>query len=92
MDTIVSMIREINPVSLRVPEPLKQLLQQVVDENKRTMSGNRSMNSEIVARLNASFNTPGNLSQVSTGDLIRELINRNQPGRICIEISQPSND
>lgn len=89
MDTLVFMIRDINPVALRVPDKLKQLLQQVVDENKRSMNGNQSMNSEIVARLSASFNTPGNLSQISTGDLVRELLNRNEPGKICIEISKP---
>lgn len=66
------------------------MLQQVVDENKRSMSGNQSMNSEIVARLNASFTMSGDLSQASTGDLVRELINRNEPGKICIEVSKPT--
>jgi hypothetical protein len=84
------MLRDINPVALRVPDKLKQLLQQVVDENKRSMSGNQSMNSEIVARLSASFDSPGSLSRVSTADLVRELLSRNEPGRICIEVSMPA--
>lgn len=45
------------------------------------------MNSEILARLISSFDSRTDLSKVSTGELVRELIDRNEPGRITIEIT-----
>lgn len=86
-------IRNINSVPLRIPDEIKDLLTEAVKKNKSLMGGKRSMNSEIVERLEASFKPPVDLSQVPTADLVRELIDRNEPGKICIEISQPqSND
>lgn len=47
------------------------------------------MNSEMLARLEASFDPRVDLSSASTGELIRELVDRNEPGRICIEVIRP---
>lgn len=81
------MISDISPIGLRVPDDLKKLIRSAAKKN------GRSMNTEMATRLQESFDPRMDLSRISTGDLIRELINRNQPGRICIEINQQkSND
>jgi hypothetical protein len=92
MDTIVFMTRKIrdqNPVAMRIPDEIKDLLTEAVKKHKSLMGGKRSMNTEIVERLDASFKPPVDLSQVPTADLVRELIRRNAPGKICIEVSKP---
>jgi hypothetical protein len=46
------------------------------------------MNAEMVVRLENSFDAEGmRLKDFSTGELIQELIRRNEPGRISIEIA-----
>lgn len=84
--TLAPMIRDISPIGLRVPEPLKNLIRKAAKDN------GRSMNSEILTRLNASFDPHLDLSRASTGELIRELIDRNEPGRISIEITPPAKE
>jgi hypothetical protein len=78
------MIRDIAPIGLRVPPDLKARIRKAASEN------GRSMNSEILARLETSFDSRVDLSGVSTGELVRELIDRNEPGRISIEVNRPS--
>ena len=80
------MISDISPIGLRVPDALKKLIRSAAKKN------GRSMNSEMAIRLQESFDPRMDLSRASTGDLVRELINRNQPGRICIEISPPQSN
>lgn len=74
------MIRDIDPFGLRIHTALKELIRQSAKDNSR------SMNSEMIARLEASFGAEIDLSTISTADLVRELINRNQPCRITIEV------
>lgn len=76
------MIRDINPIGLRLPAELKELIRAAAKNN------GRSMNSEMIERLQASFNPRVDLAAVSLGELVRELLERNEPGRICIEISK----
>jgi hypothetical protein len=80
------MLRDINPFGLRMPPDLREQV-----KNAAAKSGD-SMNGEIVARLEASFSGRVDLSRVSTGELVRELIDRNEPGRILIEVSSPPED
>lgn len=75
------MIRDIAPFGLRIPAELKEQLR------RSAIDRGRSMNSEILARLISSFDSRTDLSKVSTGELVRELIDRNEPGRITIEIT-----
>jgi hypothetical protein len=75
------MIRDIAPFGLRIPADLKQQIRKSAKQN------GRSMNSEMLARLSASFDSRSDLRGASTGELVRELIDRNEPGRICIEVS-----
>lgn len=74
------MKRDIIPYGLRILPDLKDMIRKAGKNN------GRSMNGEIEARLYASFNTKIDLKTVSTGDLVRELIERNEPGRITVEI------
>lgn len=75
------MVKDIVPVGIRIPAPLKKQLKQAAKTNYR------SMNAEIAARLDESFNPslPA-LSQYEAGDLVRELMRRYQPGQIKIQI------
>jgi hypothetical protein len=74
-------IRDIVQFGLRIPPDLKEQIRASASD-----SGN-SMNNEMIERLRASYEPPSDLSGVSTGDLVKELINRNKPGKISIEIS-----
>lgn len=74
------MIRDIAPIGLRVPPDIKERIRAAAKQN------GRSMNSEILARLAASFDTRPDLDGVSTGDLVRALVDRNAPGKIVIEV------
>jgi Arc-like DNA binding domain. len=79
------MIRDIAPFGLRIPLDLKEQIRRSASDN------GRSINSEILARLEASFDPRVDLKAVSTGELVRELVDRNAPGRIRIEISGNNN-
>jgi hypothetical protein len=77
------MIKDIAPMGLRMPPELKAQIRKVAKEN------GRSMNSEILARLASSFDPRVDLSRVPTSELVRELLDRNEPGKIFIEIKGP---
>ena len=79
------MIRDIAPFGLRIPLELKEQIR------RSAKASGRSINSEILARLGETFDPHVDLSRVSTGELVRELVDRNEPGRICIEISTANN-
>ena len=75
------MVKDIVPIGIRIPAPLKKQLKQAAKTNYR------SMNAEIAARLDESFNPSlKSLSQYEAGDLVRELMRRYQPGQIKIHI------
>lgn len=75
------MVKDIVPVGIRIPAPLKKQLKQAAKTNYR------SMNAEIAARLDESFNPSlKSLINYSDGDLVRELMRRYEPGRISIKI------
>jgi len=78
------MKRDIVPYGLRILPELKEMIRVAAK------ASGRSMNGEIEARLYASFNTRLDLKAISTGDLVRELIDRNDPGRIVIEVMPTS--
>lgn len=80
---MVKKISQLTPFGLRIPEDLKEQLES--DAKKK----GRSLNKEISARLEASVSGSVDLSSVSTEDLVKELIKRNEPGRILIEITPP---
>jgi uncharacterized protein (DUF1778 family) len=76
------MLRDISPIGLRVTPGLKSMIRAAAKKN------GRSMNSEMLARLTASFDARVDLHEVTTGELLRELVDRNEPGRLSIEITQ----
>lgn len=80
---MVKKISQLTPFGLRIPEDLKEQLES--DAKKK----GRSLNKEITACLEACVSGYVDLSSVSTEDLVRELIKRNEPGRILIEITPP---
>lgn len=73
-------ISEIHPFGLRIPEDLKAQLDSAVKISKR------SLNSEMIARLAASFEPPADLSKVPDGELVAELMRRYERGSIYIRI------
>ncbi len=77
------MVKEIVPLGIRIPAPLKKQLKQAAKQNYR------SMNAEIAARLDESFH-PSLKSLVSyeDGDLVRELMRRYARGAIKIQIGK----
>jgi hypothetical protein len=77
------MLRDISPIGLRVTPELKLMIRAAAKKNSR------SMNAEILARLAASFDPRVDLQKVATGELLRELVDRNEPGKISIEITKP---
>ena len=76
------MLRDISPIGLRVTPELKLMIRAAAKKN------GRSMNSEMLARLAASFDPRVDLREVTTGELLRELVDRNEPGRLTIEVTQ----
>ena len=71
------------PFSMRLPETIKQRIDDAAAKN------GRSINSEITERLIDSFVIEMRpLSTYSDGELIRELIDRHQKGKIRIEIEK----
>lgn len=78
------MSRDIAPFGLRMPPGLKALLETFARRNAR------SLNSEIVGRLNESVDaTQRPLRSYSDGDLIKELTDRYERGMVSIHIGQP---
>lgn len=79
------MNRDIAPFGLRIPAELRKRLEKAAEKNIR------SLNAEMVARLEDSLAVDDKkLSEYSVGELIQELIRRNEPGRLKIEFeSEP---
>jgi NADPH-dependent 7-cyano-7-deazaguanine reductase QueF len=78
------MLRDISPIGLRVTPELKLMIRAAAKKN------GRSMNSEMLARLAASFDTHVDLHEVTTGELLRELVDRNEPDKhFSIEVKVP---
>ncbi|KIF80827.1 Arc family DNA-binding protein [Noviherbaspirillum autotrophicum] len=75
------MKKDIVPFGLRIPTDIKEQLDQSVAKSQR------SLNAEILARLIESFAADQKkLADFTTGELVQELIRRNDPGRIEISI------
>jgi hypothetical protein len=64
------MSRDITPFGIRMPTDLKSLVDAAATDNKR------SINAEVVARIQKSFEPQSDLKSVAAGVLIEELINR----------------
>ncbi|MGO4379721.1 Arc family DNA-binding protein [Pseudoduganella sp. RAF53_2] len=78
------MSRDISPFGLRMPADLKALLEKFARRNAR------SLNSEIVGRLNESVDAAQRpLRSYSDGELIRELTDRYERGMVSIRIGRP---
>lgn len=78
------MSRDISPFGLRMPSELKALLEKFAKRNAR------SLNSEIVGRLNDSVDAAQRpLRSYSDGELIRELMDRYERGAVSIRIGRP---
>ncbi|MBS1169545.1 MAG: Arc-like binding domain [Burkholderiaceae bacterium] len=76
-------MRDIAPFGLRLPEALSTRIDSAM------ASSGRSKNAEIVYRLVESFVLEDRpLSTYSDGDLIRELVERHEKGKIRIEIEK----
>lgn len=81
------MSRDISPFGVRMPHEIKERIEKAAAENLR------SVNSEIVARLIASFDSSKEqLSSYSDGDLIKELIDRYERGAVYIRIGKDAAD
>lgn len=55
-------IREISPTGIRIPEPLKRQL------NEAAKANGRSLNAEVIARLQATFDKPRTAFGVAESD------------------------
>lgn len=64
------MSRTITPFGLRMPAELKALV------DAAAASNGRSINAEVIARLQQSFEAQPGLASISTGALLEEVINR----------------
>jgi hypothetical protein len=71
-------MRDISPFGLRIPDDLKTRLEDAAARNRR------SLNSEMLARLEASFAGP--LDDYSDGELIAELMSRYGRGEIYVRV------
>lgn len=77
------MSRDIVPFGLRLPPEMKMRIDDAARANLR------SINSEIVVRLNASLDESDRpLQEYTDGDLIRELMSRYGRGDISIRIGK----
>lgn len=74
-------MRDIAPFGLRIPADLKQQLEEA------TKKSLRSLNSEMVVRLNDSFELRP-LAEYSDGDLVAELMSRYERGDIYIRVGK----
>lgn len=77
-------MRDIAPFGLRIPAELKIQIGKAAEENQRSLNG------EMVVRLEASFHAP--LAEYSDGELISELMRRYGRGDIYIRIGKPSGE
>jgi len=64
------MYKDINPIGLRLPGDLRAKVQQSATEN------HRSMNAELVARVQESYEKASRLEDFDDGQLVQELIRR----------------
>lgn len=71
------MNREITPFGLRLPTELKIRMDEAAAKNLR------SLNAELVARIELSERP---LSSYTVGELIQELISREETGRLTIKV------
>lgn len=78
-------MRDIAPFGLRIPADLKQKVEEAAKSNKR------SINSEILSRINESF-VHGDLSTYQDADLVAELMRRYGRGEIYIRIGNIKNE
>jgi len=82
-------LSQINPFGLRIPEDLKEKLDFAAKAHKPTK---RSLNSEMLARLEDSFGSRADISSIPDSDLIAELLRRYERGVIKIQFSSPEFD
>lgn len=76
-----AMNRDIAPFGLRIPTELKTRIEESAAQNLR------SLNAEMLVRLENSFYAEQlRLQDFTTGQLIQELLRRDEPGRIVIEM------
>lgn len=75
------MIRDIVPFGLRIPHDVKTRIEQAAAANKR------SLNSEMLARLDKSFESSQLLDYLD-GELIAELMRRYKRGEIYIRVGR----
>jgi hypothetical protein len=80
VDTIGRMYKDINPFGLRIPTKLREQIEASAKEH------HRSLNAELVARLQESMEVRNELQQFSDGELIQELILRWGRENIFIEL------
>lgn len=86
----IEKIGDIVPLGLRMRSSLKEKIEKVVEEKKRTFSKRWSINSEIVERLEKSFT-----ENLSTGELIDELTRRLGEESVIVKVQlgkDPSKD
>lgn len=76
-------IRDIAPFGLRIPSDLKERLRKAGKERRY------SLNKEMVTRLDESFRPRLELSDISDGELVAELMRRYERGTIYIRIGGP---
>lgn len=73
------MNRDITPFGLRLPAELKTRMEEAAAKNMR------SLNAELVVRIELSERP---LSAYTVGELIQELINRDEAGRLSIKVDR----
>ncbi len=76
-------MKEVVPTYVRIPVELKSQLDVAAKENSRSING------EIIARLQESFHpSGGSLKYHDTGNLLSELMRRYAPGELMIRIGK----
>lgn len=80
---MVKKISELTPFGLRIPDDLKKQL------DRAARRKGQSLNKEILTYIEAGLRGDVDLSIISTEDLVRELLSRNEPGRLVIKIAKP---
>lgn len=73
------MNRDITPFGLRLPAELKTRMEEAAAKNMR------SLNAELVVRIELSERP---LSAYTVGELIQELISREEAGRLTIKVDR----
>ncbi|RXZ42699.1 Arc family DNA-binding protein [Crenobacter cavernae] len=76
----------IAPFGLRMQPELREMLEESAVEN------GRSLNAEIVSRLETSFEAAGDLRKASVGELLDELFKRFPAGRLNLTIDEARKD